>query len=89
MWLLSSKSANSSYFFPSSGGVGQLGVLIALETLLQQLKGEKSVDVYGVVLRLMRSCYLMTPTLVWQEQGDCCQSQGRILCFPACPLQIN
>ncbi|XP_063000264.1 receptor-type tyrosine-protein phosphatase V-like isoform X2 [Elgaria multicarinata webbii] len=47
----------------SSGGVGQMGMLIALDTLLQQLKGEKSVDVYGVVLRLVRSCCLMTPTL--------------------------
>ncbi|XP_061487825.1 receptor-type tyrosine-protein phosphatase V-like isoform X3 [Rhineura floridana] len=47
----------------NSGGVGQIGVLIALDTLLQQLKGEKSVDVYGVVLRLVRSCCLMTPTL--------------------------
>ncbi|XP_044303424.1 receptor-type tyrosine-protein phosphatase V-like [Varanus komodoensis] len=47
----------------SSGGVGQMGVLLALDTMLQQLKGEKSVDVYGVVLRLVRSCCLMTPTL--------------------------
>ncbi|KAL8179225.1 UNVERIFIED_CONTAM: hypothetical protein K2H54_061970, partial [Gekko kuhli] len=47
----------------SSGGVGQMGMLIALDTLLQQMKGEKSVDVYGVVLRLVRSCCLMTPTL--------------------------
>ncbi|XP_054837704.1 receptor-type tyrosine-protein phosphatase V-like isoform X2 [Eublepharis macularius] len=47
----------------SSGGVAQMGMLIALDTLLQQLKGEKSVDVYGVVLRLVRSCCLMTPTL--------------------------
>ncbi|XP_048353842.1 receptor-type tyrosine-protein phosphatase V-like [Sphaerodactylus townsendi] len=47
----------------SLGGVGQMGTLIALDTLLQQLKGEKSVDVYGVVLRLVRSCCLMTPTL--------------------------
>lgn len=54
--------------FPSSGGVGQMGMLIALDTLLQQLKGEKSVDVYGVVLRLVRSCCLMTPTLVCKGQ---------------------
>ncbi|XP_070795994.1 receptor-type tyrosine-protein phosphatase V-like [Pituophis catenifer annectens] len=47
----------------SSGGVGQMGILIALDTLLQQLKGEKNVDVYGVVLRLVRSCCLMTPSL--------------------------
>ncbi|XP_066480776.1 receptor-type tyrosine-protein phosphatase V-like [Tiliqua scincoides] len=47
----------------SSGGVAQMGTLIALDTLLQQLKGEKSVDIYGVVLRLVRSCCLMTPTL--------------------------
>uniref|UniRef100_A0A803TZJ3 protein-tyrosine-phosphatase n=1 Tax=Anolis carolinensis TaxID=28377 RepID=A0A803TZJ3_ANOCA len=42
---------------------GLMGMLIALDTLLQQLKEEKSVDVYGVVLRLVRSCCLMTPTL--------------------------
>ncbi|KAM3840465.1 LOW QUALITY PROTEIN: receptor-type tyrosine-protein phosphatase V-like [Vipera latastei] len=47
----------------SSGGVGQMGTLIALDTLLQQLKGERNVDVYGVVLRLVRSCCLMTPSL--------------------------
>lgn len=45
-----------------------MGMLIALDTLLQQLKGEKSVDVYGVVLRLVRSCCLMTPTLVCKGQ---------------------
>nr|XP_060628473.1 receptor-type tyrosine-protein phosphatase V-like isoform X1 [Anolis sagrei ordinatus] len=47
----------------SLGGLGQMGMLIALDTLLQQLKEEKSVDIYGVVLRLVRSCCLMTPTL--------------------------
>ncbi|XP_060087100.1 receptor-type tyrosine-protein phosphatase V-like isoform X2 [Heteronotia binoei] len=47
----------------SSGGIGQMGMLIAVDTLLQQMKGEKSVDVYGVVLRLVRSCCLMMPTL--------------------------
>uniref|UniRef100_A0A6J0ST19 protein-tyrosine-phosphatase n=1 Tax=Pogona vitticeps TaxID=103695 RepID=A0A6J0ST19_9SAUR len=47
----------------SLGNVSQMGVLIALDTLLQQLKEEKSVDVYGVVLRLVKSCCLMTPTL--------------------------
>lgn len=57
------------YFFPSSGGVGQMGILIALDTLLQQLKGEKNVDVYGVVLRLVRSCCLMTPSLVSKAES--------------------
>lgn len=47
----------------SSGGAAQMGTLIALDILLQQLKGEKNVDIYGVVLRLVRSCCLMTPTL--------------------------
>ncbi|KYO33228.1 receptor-type tyrosine-protein phosphatase beta [Alligator mississippiensis] len=46
-----------------SSGVGQMGTLIALDCLLHQLKVERSVDVYGVTLRLMRSCCLMTPTL--------------------------
>ncbi|XP_065448416.1 receptor-type tyrosine-protein phosphatase V-like isoform X6 [Chrysemys picta bellii] len=45
-----------------SSGVGQMGMLIALDCLLHQMKAERSVDVYGVTLRLMRSCCLMTPT---------------------------
>ncbi|KAJ7331834.1 hypothetical protein JRQ81_014014 [Phrynocephalus forsythii] len=47
----------------SLGSVSHMGMLIALDSLLQQLKEEKSVDVYGVVLRLVKSCCLMTPTL--------------------------
>ncbi|NXG36297.1 PTPRV phosphatase, partial [Dromaius novaehollandiae] len=46
-----------------SGGVSQMGTLIALDCLLHQLKAERSVDVYGVTLHLTRSCCLMTPTL--------------------------
>ncbi|NXA54296.1 PTPRV phosphatase, partial [Nothocercus julius] len=46
-----------------SGDVSQMGTLIALDCLLHQLKAERSVDVYGVTLQLMRSCCLMTPTL--------------------------
>ncbi|XP_074920814.1 receptor-type tyrosine-protein phosphatase V-like [Chelonoidis abingdonii] len=46
-----------------SSGIGQMGMLIALDCLLHQMKAERSVDVYGVTLRLMRSCCLMTPTL--------------------------
>ncbi|KAM6458141.1 receptor-type tyrosine-protein phosphatase V-like isoform 3-T3 [Liasis olivaceus] len=57
------KRTNPLVLHCSSGGVGQMGILIALDTLLQQLKGEKNVDVYGVVLRLVRSCCLMTPSL--------------------------
>ncbi|XP_053249683.1 receptor-type tyrosine-protein phosphatase V-like isoform X1 [Podarcis raffonei] len=57
------KRTNPLVLHCNSGSVGPIGVLIALDTLLQQLKGEKSVDVYGVVLRLVRSCCLMTPTL--------------------------
>ncbi|XP_074833342.1 receptor-type tyrosine-protein phosphatase V-like [Carettochelys insculpta] len=45
-----------------STGLGQMGTLIALDCLLHQMKAERSVDVYGVTLRLMRSCCLMTPT---------------------------
>ncbi|ETE69838.1 Receptor-type tyrosine-protein phosphatase V, partial [Ophiophagus hannah] len=58
------KRTNPLVLHCSSGGVGQMGILIALDTLLQQLKGEKNVDVYGVVLRLVRSCCLMTPSLL-------------------------
>lgn len=46
-----------------SGGENQMGTLIALDCLLHQLKTERTVDVYGVTLQLMRSCCLMTPTL--------------------------
>ncbi|XP_042322212.1 receptor-type tyrosine-protein phosphatase V-like isoform X3 [Sceloporus undulatus] len=57
------KRTNPLVLHCSLGGLGQMGMLIALDTLLQQLKEEKSVDIYGVVLRLVRSCCLMTPTL--------------------------
>lgn len=46
-----------------SGGENQMGTLITLDCLLHQLKTERTVDVYGVTLQLMRSCCLMTPTL--------------------------
>ncbi|EMP41015.1 Receptor-type tyrosine-protein phosphatase V [Chelonia mydas] len=45
-----------------SSGIDQMGTLIALDCLLHQMKAERSVDIYGVTLRLMRSCCLMTPT---------------------------
>ncbi|OXB72270.1 UNVERIFIED_CONTAM: hypothetical protein H355_003803 [Colinus virginianus] len=45
------------------GGENQMGTLISLDRLLHQLKTERTVDVYGVTLQLMRSCCLMTPTL--------------------------
>ncbi|XP_054032254.1 receptor-type tyrosine-protein phosphatase V-like [Dryobates pubescens] len=45
------------------GAVSQLGLLISLDCLLQQMKAERAVDVYGVTLQLARSCCLMTPTL--------------------------
>ncbi|NXX48435.1 PTPRV phosphatase, partial [Tricholaema leucomelas] len=46
-----------------SGAVSQMGLLISLDCLLQQMRAERAVDVYGVTLRLARSCCLMTPTL--------------------------
>ncbi|NXG48566.1 PTPRV phosphatase, partial [Psilopogon haemacephalus] len=46
-----------------SGGVSQMGLLISLDCLLQQMKAERAVDVFGVSLQLARSCCLMTPTL--------------------------
>ncbi|NWR67919.1 PTPRV phosphatase, partial [Bucorvus abyssinicus] len=46
-----------------SGDVSQMGMLISLDCLLHQMKAERTVDVYGVILQLARSCCLMTPTL--------------------------
>ncbi|KAJ1139357.1 hypothetical protein NDU88_005732 [Pleurodeles waltl] len=46
-----------------SAGVGQMGIVLALDCLLHQTKSEKSVDVYGVTLRIAKSCCFMTPTL--------------------------
>ncbi|XP_078500293.1 receptor-type tyrosine-protein phosphatase V-like [Lissotriton helveticus] len=46
-----------------SAGVGQMGIVLALDCLLHQAKTEKSVDVYGVTLRIAKSCCFMTPTL--------------------------
>uniref|UniRef100_A0A8D0GVE4 Uncharacterized protein n=1 Tax=Sphenodon punctatus TaxID=8508 RepID=A0A8D0GVE4_SPHPU len=57
------KRASPLLLHCSSGGIGQMGTLVALDSLLHQLRAEKSVDVFGVVLRLMKSCCLMTPTL--------------------------
>lgn len=62
-----------------------MGTLIALDCLLHQLKTERTVDVYGVTLQLMRSCCLMTPTLVGRQEGTLvCASDGR--CYLRCLL---
>lgn len=53
-----------------------MGTLITLDCLLHQLKTERTVDVYGVTLQLMRSCCLMTPTLVGGQEGT-------LVCAPA------
>ncbi|XP_036612681.1 receptor-type tyrosine-protein phosphatase V-like [Trichosurus vulpecula] len=47
----------------SSSGIPQLGVLLAMDRLLQQAKFQSSVDIFGVVLQLARACGSMTPTL--------------------------
>uniref|UniRef100_F6TAZ7 Receptor-type tyrosine-protein phosphatase V n=1 Tax=Monodelphis domestica TaxID=13616 RepID=F6TAZ7_MONDO len=47
----------------SSSGMVQLGMLLALERLLQQAESQNSVDIFGVVLQLARACGSMTPTL--------------------------
>nr|XP_033774579.1 receptor-type tyrosine-protein phosphatase V-like isoform X2 [Geotrypetes seraphini]XP_033774580.1 receptor-type tyrosine-protein phosphatase V-like isoform X2 [Geotrypetes seraphini]XP_033774581.1 receptor-type tyrosine-protein phosphatase V-like isoform X2 [Geotrypetes seraphini] len=46
-----------------STGMAQMGLLVALDCILQQIKYEKSVDVYGVTLKILKSCCLMKPTL--------------------------
>uniref|UniRef100_A0A8B9GGD3 protein-tyrosine-phosphatase n=1 Tax=Amazona collaria TaxID=241587 RepID=A0A8B9GGD3_9PSIT len=47
-----------------SAGVGRTGTFIALDRLLQQMKQEKVVDIFGVVYALRMNRYLMIQTLV-------------------------
>lgn len=47
-----------------SAGVGRSGTFIALDRLLQQMKQEKVVDIFGVVYSLRMNRYLMIQTLV-------------------------
>ncbi|XP_051854607.1 receptor-type tyrosine-protein phosphatase V-like [Antechinus flavipes] len=47
----------------SSSGMVQLGMLLAMERLLEQAGSQCSVDVFGVVLQLAQACGSMTPTL--------------------------
>lgn len=47
-----------------SAGVGRTGTFIALDRLLQQMKQEKAVDVFGVVYSLRLNRYQMIQTLV-------------------------
>ncbi|NXT59376.1 PTPRV phosphatase, partial [Pluvianellus socialis] len=46
-----------------SAGVGRTGTFIALDRLLQQMKQEKVVDIFGVVYTLRMNRYLMIQTL--------------------------
>ncbi|NXS56836.1 PTPRV phosphatase, partial [Brachypteracias leptosomus] len=46
-----------------SAGVGRSGTFIALDRLLQQMKQEKVVDIFGVVYTLRMNRYLMIQTL--------------------------
>ncbi|NWI92980.1 PTPRV phosphatase, partial [Pitta sordida] len=46
-----------------SAGVGRTGTFIALDRLLQQMKQEKVVDIFGVVYNLRMNRYLMIQTL--------------------------
>ncbi|NWW88700.1 PTPRV phosphatase, partial [Rhynochetos jubatus] len=46
-----------------SAGVGRTGTFIALDQLLQQMKQEKVVDIFGVVYALRMNRYLMIQTL--------------------------
>ncbi|XP_053854303.1 receptor-type tyrosine-protein phosphatase V-like [Vidua macroura] len=46
-----------------SAGVGRTGTFIALDRLLQQMKHEKVVDIFGVVYSLRMNRYLMIQTL--------------------------
>lgn len=47
-----------------SAGVGRTGTFIALDQLLQQMKQEKVVDIFGVVYALRMNRYQMIQTLV-------------------------
>uniref|UniRef100_A0A8C3QKT0 protein-tyrosine-phosphatase n=1 Tax=Cyanoderma ruficeps TaxID=181631 RepID=A0A8C3QKT0_9PASS len=47
-----------------SAGVGRTGTFIALDRLLQQMKQEKVVDIFGVVYALRMNRYQMIQTLV-------------------------
>ncbi|XP_030077448.1 receptor-type tyrosine-protein phosphatase V isoform X4 [Microcaecilia unicolor] len=58
-----SRKKQGSLLMHCSTGMAQMGLLIALDCLLQQVKSEKSVDVYGVTLKILKSCCLMKPTL--------------------------
>ncbi|XP_074078478.1 receptor-type tyrosine-protein phosphatase V-like isoform X2 [Macrotis lagotis] len=53
----------ATMFIYSSSGIVQLGILLALERLLQQAESQRSVDIFGVVLQLARACGSMTPML--------------------------
>ncbi|XP_039554497.1 receptor-type tyrosine-protein phosphatase V-like isoform X4 [Passer montanus] len=46
-----------------SAGVGRTGTFIALDRLLQQMKQERAVDIFGVVYALRMNRYLMIQTL--------------------------
>lgn len=63
-----------------SAGVGRTGTFLALDQLLQQMRQEKLVDVFGVVYSLRMNRYQMIQTLVrsllslftpfhWSSQG--------------------
>lgn len=78
---------------PFSSGIDQMGTLIALDCLLHQMKAERSVDIYGVTLRLMRSCCLMTPTPVGGEEGGCrgqvCPGEATARCRTEARSQVQ
>ncbi|XP_043861135.1 receptor-type tyrosine-protein phosphatase V-like [Dromiciops gliroides] len=57
------KSKKPTVLIYSSSGMGQLGILLAMERLMQQAESQGLVDVFGVVLQLARACGSMTPTL--------------------------
>lgn len=81
-----------------SAGVGRSGTFIALDRLLQQMKQEKVVDMFGVVYTLRMNRYQMIQTLVrfllplpqphWDEslQGWQTDAQEHIATGPE-PLQ--
>ncbi|XP_072504300.1 receptor-type tyrosine-protein phosphatase V-like isoform X3 [Notamacropus eugenii] len=60
--LVKRKKSKTLLVYSSSGRV-QLGILLAVDRLLQQAKYRGSVDIFGVVLQLARACTSMTPTL--------------------------
>ena len=51
--------------FMCSAGIGRTGTFIAVDQLLQHLKTNAYVDIFGVVFRMRLQRYYMVQTEVW------------------------